>query len=577
MRHEIEPWMLFWGKARPSREDGPRFHPLACHGLDVAAAFMALVEAWPEQRAGLVASFEGDPESVLHGLAALIALHDVGKFAPAFQAKAPEVFPEAALGPARPTPVCDHAAVGYALAERRGYLDALLALLLGENDAARRTLFSPVFGHHGRPVDDGLDLALRFGRRDSPAAVAARAFASRILALFGDPVLPPLRPEAQAALSWRLAGLTALADWIGSDETRFPYAPPEIQLADYWERRAMPAARAAIAGSGLARAAVARGDSLRIVTGGAFAPTEAQLWAANVDVDKNGLFILEDVTGSGKTEAALTLAHRLMQAGRARGVYVALPTMATANGLYRRLGALYRRFYDPGERPSIVLAHGARALDPAFVRSIGLGDQAPERGYGDAGAEEDETATAACARWLADDSRRAFLVEIGVGTIDQAIMAVLPLKHAPVRQIGLSRQVLVIDEAHAYDPYMQAGIEALVAHQARMGAPVIVLSATLPARMRGNLAAAWRGERPRGETEAAPYPSALAVGEAPTCAPVALAARADLAREIAITRIETPEDAVGRIVAAAAAGGEANPAATIRAQAETMRQRNNTN
>ncbi|MGQ7789555.1 hypothetical protein ACULNC_08720 [Shigella flexneri] len=43
----------------------------------------------------------------------------------------------------------------------------------------------------------------------------------------------------------------------------------------------------------------------------------------DLDINQPGpqLFILEDVTGAGKTEAALILAHRLMAAGNARGCF----------------------------------------------------------------------------------------------------------------------------------------------------------------------------------------------------------------------------------------------------------------
>ena len=53
------------------------------------------------------------------------------------------------------------------------------------------------------------------------------------------------------------------------------------------------------------------------------------------------LFILEDVTGSGKTEAAVILAHRLMKEGHGTGLFIALPTMATSNAMYERLAESY--------------------------------------------------------------------------------------------------------------------------------------------------------------------------------------------------------------------------------------------
>ena len=56
------------------------------------------------------------------------------------------------------------------------------------------------------------------------------------------------------------------------------------------------------------------------------------------------LFIIEDATGSGKTEAALMLAHRLIAKGRANGLYVGLPTQATANAMFDRFKGVYEKF-----------------------------------------------------------------------------------------------------------------------------------------------------------------------------------------------------------------------------------------
>ena len=83
-----------------------------------------------------------------------------------------------------------------------------------------------------------------------------------------------------------------------------------------------------------------------------------------------GVYIIEDATGAGKTEAALMLAHRLIAAGHGEGLYVALPTMATSDGMFDRMAAVYRRLFDPAGCPSLALAHGARELHQGFQRSI---------------------------------------------------------------------------------------------------------------------------------------------------------------------------------------------------------------
>ena len=210
--------------------------------------------------------------------------------------------------------------------------------------------------------------------------------------------------------------------------------------------------------------------------------------------DKPQLFILEDVTGAGKTEAALILTHRLLSAGLADGLYVALPTMATANAMYQRVGKVYRRFYESSDLPSLILAHGARDLSDLFHESVFLSEhQAADLNYkeGHDEREQELSAAAYCSAWLADNRKKALLADVGVGTLDQALLAVLPARHQSLRLLGLGRKVLLVDEVHAYDSYMQKLLDALLEMHARQGGSVILLSATLPQTMRENLVEAF--------------------------------------------------------------------------------------
>jgi CRISPR-associated endonuclease/helicase Cas3 len=219
---------------------------------------------------------------------------------------------------------------------------------------------------------------------------------------------------------------------------------------------------------------------------------------------------LEDVTGAGKTEAALILTQRLMAKGLADGLYIGLPTMATANAMYQRLGKVYRHFYQANQQPSLVLAHGARELSQDFRDSVLLAEQVQtDTDYQPGHTEKDQelSATAYCNAWLADSRKKALLADVGVGTLDQALLAVLPARHQSLRLLGLGRKVLFVDEVHAYDSYMHKLLSALLEAHARQGGSAILLSATLPQTMRENLVAAFH----RGLDQAPPniaYPAA---------------------------------------------------------------------
>ena len=101
--------------------------------------------------------------------------------------------------------------------------------------------------------------------------------------------------------------------------------------------------------------------------------------------------------------------------------------------------------------------------------------------------DTDMTASAHCAAWIADDRRLAFLADVGAGTVDQTLLAILPSRHQSLRLAGLMRRVLILDEVHAYDAYMQKEIETLLAFHRALGGSAILLSATLPREMKARL------------------------------------------------------------------------------------------
>ena len=274
-----------------------------------------------------------------------------------------------------------------------------------------------------------------------------------------------------------------------------------------------------------------------------------QRWAETVVLpDGPVLAVVEDQTGSGKTEAAMCLTHRLMASGRASGVYVALPTMATASAMFGRLSASYSALFADDARPSLALAHGHADLDPRFRAAI---DGGPVPTTGKSGGDPaDEPSESFCSAWLAQSNRRALLAQVGVGTIDQALMAALPVRHAALRLQGLAGKVLLIDECHAYDSYMREELCALLRFHAALGGSVILLSATLPLDLRQRLIDAYRDGLGAGKAllTSQEYPLATIAGR-DAVQEMPCAARGG-GLSVKVTRLNDAAEAVERIISA---------------------------
>ena len=363
--------------------------------------------------------------------------------------------------------------------------------------------------------------------------------------------------------SFALAGLAVLADWIGSNQTWFRYRRPDDfnDLEAYWSHAREMAARA-IEEAGVLPASTRNCLGYDSLIGVKATPSPMQDWARSVELPAGpALFMIEDETGSGKTEAALMLAHRLMAANRADGLYIALPTMATANAMFDRLGVAYRRLFTADSSPSIALAHGARDLHCGFRSAVLRGDRR-EASYSDAsGHDEDEsgtTASTACATWIADDRRRAFLADVGAGTVDQALLSVLPSRHQSLRLLGLMRRILILDEIHAYDSYMQREIETLLEFQAGLGGSAILLSATLPLAVRARLASAFSNGLGKQADTAETAGGGMDYPLATVCAAdmrtsIKVPGQSGRARTLPVRFLRTPEAAVDAVEEAARA------------------------
>src|SRR5690606_29471126 len=156
-----------------------------------------------------------------------------------------------------------------------------------------------------------------------------------------------------------------------------------------------------------------------------------------------------------------------------RGTYIALPTQATSDAMHARLAAFVNR--NRGRDVEVALAHGgARNLHE-------LATEQPR----DADVDGREASVEGRA-WFAQ-GRRELLAELGAGTVDQALLAVLPVRHFFVRVWGLAEKLVILDEVHAYDAYTGGLLVELVRWLGSLGSSVVVMSATLPTSTRRDL------------------------------------------------------------------------------------------
>lgn len=550
----------FWGKARPYGSDcGPQWHPLVYHSLDVAAVGEVLLT----KHRGLgesICRLLGRPHQEMAPLIHfLLSLHDIGKFAKKFQAKAPDLYPDCfGDDPASFPHRYDHGAGGMRLFDAG---PSAFSLPSGVGARVWRPLISAVTGHHGEPPhaqlgENLITLRSDFGR---VGIEAAHRFILQVRELFPlPPQLPALQRRRCRRASHALAGVAVLADWIGSNQKWFPYCEPVQELDAYWDA-ARGRAECAVAEAGVLPAPVGARLTYSDLIGADVVPSPMQRWAETTNLPRGpALFMIEDETGSGKTEAALMLAHRLMRSGRADGLYLALPTMATANAMFDRLAAAHRRLFAENARPSIALAHGARSLHEGFRDAIIRGglSEAPYSNEPESHDESGATASTACAAWIADDRRRTFLADVGAGTIDQALLSVLPNRHQSLRLLGLMRRVLILDEVHAYDAYMRREMEVLLEFQAGLGGSAILLSATLPLSTRERLANAFAkglGGDLGGGSASRAYPLAT-VCAAGAHSATAVPGQTGRARSLPVRFLRSTDDALGEIERAAGSG-----------------------
>jgi CRISPR-associated endonuclease/helicase Cas3 len=209
-----------------------------------------------------------------------------------------------------------------------------------------------------------------------------------------------------------LAGFCSVCDWIGSSTDFFPYQTLEqSDLKAYFDSRKTSAENALKAFGILSEV---KGKGGMTVLFPSYIPQGLQTIVDTFPIER-GLTLIEAPTGSGKTEAALAYASKLLTSDPCFGgsVIFALPTQATANAMLKRLEEVADKLFVGAA--NVVLAHGKSKLNPDFEKILANSRQTAQ------GLEE---AMVQCSQWLGASKKRAFLGQIGVCTIDQVLLSV---------------------------------------------------------------------------------------------------------------------------------------------------------
>ena len=459
----------FWAKTTPEGKPGISVFD---HMVNVGCVARCIAEMWPE----VLEYFHFRSKEI----GALTALHDLGKISPGFQRKCEAWLEENDL-----MKVARNGCWDTGMESDHGKISHSAIQEFLEQQGTSRNIaqyLSAILGaHHGKikfyPNPRGIRPPLIKQTTEGNSGIEWNAErqknAQQTWRYFeAESSFVTISDESPAL--WWLAGLASVADWIGSDERFFPPG----RGTDPGDPSVL--ARDALSAIGFRPIQFVHNLSFHDLFHDSERP-EIE-WVPNEMQEKTvatvtgpGVYVIEAPMGMGKTEAALWAAYRLLLSRKATGIYFALPTQMTSNRIHLRMNEFLRRISP--ETSTSRLIHGNSWL---FQDDCPIHPAATERHEAtpdDARAGRD---------WFAS-TKRALLAPFGVGTVDQALLGVVAAKHFFVRHFALAGKVVILDEVHSYDLYTGTLIDKLITTLEGLGCTVIVLSATLTGKRRGQI------------------------------------------------------------------------------------------
>ncbi|MEE1927393.1 type I-E CRISPR-associated protein Cse1/CasA [Streptomyces sp. TRM 70351] len=495
--------------------------PLWRHMADSAAVAGKLWDAWvPGSVRALVAEALPEGEADARRLVVFLAAsHDTGKATPAFACQVESLaqdMRDAGLDmPYQREFGADRRRAPHGLAGQV-LLQEWLAERHGFSGRASGQFAVVAGGHHGTPPEHqqlhDLQLRPRLLGHTGESADRWRRFQRELMDGCAE-----LAGVTERLPAWRevrlpqpaqvvLTAVVILSDWIASAAELFPYDPDSWRPAGpVGEARRLDAAWRGLdlpqpwAPKEPEQAADELFAERFDLPGGARArPVQVEAVRMARRMPAAGLLMIEAPMGEGKTEAAFAAAEILAARTGAGGCLVALPTRATGDAMFPRLLAWLDHLPLDGPR-SVVLAHAKAALNDVWAglmregrRTIAAVEPDLPDEAGVRRSQGREPAGLHAHQWLRG-RKKSLLASFAVGTIDQVLFAGLKSRHLALRHLAVAGKVVVIDEVHAYDAYMNRYLDRVLEWLAAYRVPVVLLSATLPAGRRRSLAAAYAG------------------------------------------------------------------------------------
>jgi len=471
--------------AKTGKVDDSSWHPLILHMLDVAASAEAILAREPESTRDRMAAILGkDWVGARAWLLLVIACHDLGKACPGFQCKWKNL---TGMDSGRsPNTKINHAFVSQiALTEmlqEKSWPDELAELVADAVGCHHGSRASPT------TIDHLMGDRRALGKDDWTEA--RRDLLEALLEVF-KPGQVPVKQKLSGPDFMLLSGLTSFADWIGSNEDWFCFGGlKDCDDIQGWFHASKAKAEQALDAIGWEPRIPLSSEPKPFGHVFEFPPRPLQQAVSDAlaDLKKPAILLVEAPMGEGKTEAAFYAHLELQRRFGHRGLYVALPTKATGNAMFKRT-LKFLSGQGMNRKLDLQLLHGGTLLNDTFQDLKLSGVYDPTSG-GEVRAGE----------WFTH-KKRALLSEYGVGTVDQALLPILPVRHNFVRLWGLANRVVVFDEIHAYDAYTGTLLTHLLRWLLALGSSVVLLSATLPPFVRRKLAEVVDVDFPEPEVE----------------------------------------------------------------------------